>query len=90
MKSLVAAIIGLAIAASADPDWSFAAFSGSDNKSVLRRRGGEVGTKTVKFIGWDRVWMTGAGALCQAEMFKAPESAHPVASAAFALVDWSA
>jgi general secretion pathway protein C len=72
----------LIIAASADPEWSFAAFGGaSDNKSVLRRRGGEVGNKTVKFIGWDRVWLTSGNTLCQAEMFKAPETApRPVAT----------
>jgi general secretion pathway protein C len=67
----------LVIAASADPDWSFAALSASgDNKSVLRRRGGEVGSKTVKFIGWDRVWMTSGATLCQAEMFKPAQVAE--------------
>ena len=49
----------LIIAASSDPEWSFAALqNGTDPKSLLRRRGGEVGTKTVRFVGWDRVWMT--------------------------------
>jgi len=72
----------LIIAASADPDWSFAAFSASgDNKSILRRRGGEVGSKTVKYIGWDLVSLASGGTLCQAEMFKAPEAAHPASSA---------
>ena len=72
------------IAASADPDWSFAAFagSGSDHKSILRRRGGEVGGKQVKFIGWDRVWLTGGGALCQADMFMPPAAASHAPSAA--------
>jgi general secretion pathway protein C len=60
----------LIIAAAGDPDWSFAAFSGDKGKSILRRRGGEVNGKTVKFIGWDRVWMSSGSALCQAEMFK--------------------
>lgn len=69
----------LIIAASADPDWSFATFSGEKGKTVMRRRGGEVAGKTVKFIGWDRVWMQSASALCQAEMFKA---ATPAPSAA--------
>jgi len=69
----------LIIAASADPDWSFAAFSApNDPKSVLRRRGGEFGGKQVKFIGWDRVWMTSGNALCQAELFKPDQ---PVAAA---------
>ena len=64
----------LIIAASADPDWSFAALETPQEKgkSVLRRRGGDVGGKTVKFIGWDRVWMTSGSQLCQAQMFKPP------------------
>ena len=71
----------LIIAASPDPDWSFAALETPDQKgkSFLRRRGGDVGGKTVKFIGWDRVWMTSGSQLCQAQMFKPP--APPVASA---------
>src|SRR5262249_1369365 len=57
----------LVIAASADPDWSFAALSGSGEKgTVLRRRGGDIGGKKVHFVGWDRVWFDSAGALCQA------------------------
>jgi len=69
----------LIIAASSDPDWSFAAFSTpADPKSVLRRRGGEFGGKQVKFIGWDRVWMTSGSSLCQAELFKPDQ---PVAAA---------
>jgi general secretion pathway protein C len=62
------------IAASADPDWSFAAMETQTEKgkSFLRRRGGDVGGKTVKFIGWDRVWMTSGSQLCQAQMFKPP------------------
>jgi general secretion pathway protein C len=66
----------LVIAASSDPEWSFAAFqNGADPKSVLRRRGGEVGTKTVKFVGWDRVWLTNGSQLCQASMFAPPATA---------------
>jgi general secretion pathway protein C len=69
----------LVIAASADPDWSFAAFSvGNDPKTVLRRRGGEVGPKKVQFVGWDRVWLTGGSQLCQAAMFS---SAQPTPAA---------
>ena len=70
----------LIIAASTDPDWSFAALStggGTDSKSVLRRRGGEIGGKTVKFVGWDRVWLTSGNALCQAEMFKPEPEGGP-------------
>ncbi|CAN5266034.1 hypothetical protein BH09MYX1_BH09MYX1_22850 [soil metagenome] len=62
----------LIITASTDPDWSFAALSqpGENQKSVLRRRGGEFNGKQVKFIGWDRVWFTNGSQLCQAEMFR--------------------
>jgi general secretion pathway protein C len=75
----------LVIAASSDPDWSFAAFqTGNDPKSVLRRRGGEVGTKTVRFVGWDRVWLTAGSQLCQASMFAPPatSASAPAAPAA--------
>jgi general secretion pathway protein C len=72
----------LIIAASPDPDWSFAALETPEEKgkSFLRRRGGDIGGKTVKYIGWDRVWLTSASQLCQAQMFKPPTP--PVASAA--------
>jgi general secretion pathway protein C len=64
----------LVIAASSDPDWSFAALSGtSDTKSVLRRKGGEMNGKTVHFVGWDRVWFQNGSSLCQAQLFKQPE-----------------
>jgi general secretion pathway protein C len=64
----------LIIAASPDPDWSFAALETPEEKgkSFLRRRGGDIGGKTVKYIGWDRVWLTSASQLCQAQMFKPP------------------
>jgi general secretion pathway protein C len=63
----------LIIAASSDPDWSFAALSTpGDPKSQLRRRGGDFGGKEVKFVGWDRVWMSGGGQLCQALLFQPP------------------
>jgi general secretion pathway protein C len=67
----------LIIAASADPDWSFAALQTTQDKgkSVLRRRGGELGGKTVAFISWDRVWMTSGSQLCQSQMFKPPQPA---------------
>ncbi|HEX4517362.1 MAG TPA: type II secretion system protein GspC [Polyangiaceae bacterium] len=75
----------LIIAASSDPDWSFAALSApGDAKSQLRRRGGDFGGKEVKFVGWDRVWLTGGGQLCQALLFQPPTapSTTPVASQA--------
>ncbi|HEX4449119.1 MAG TPA: type II secretion system protein GspC, partial [Polyangiaceae bacterium] len=73
----------LVIAASPDPDWSFAALEtpADKGKSVLRRRGGDLGGKTVKFIGWDRVWMTSGSQLCQSQMFKPPVSATASAAA---------
>jgi len=72
----------LIITASADPEWSFAALSSTaeKGKSYLRRRGGEIGGKTVRFVGWDRVWLTSGSQLCQAQMFKPP--APPAPSAA--------
>jgi general secretion pathway protein C len=64
----------LIITASADPDWSFAALDTTQDKgkTFLRRRGGEIGDKTVKFVGWDRVWLASGSQLCQARMFKPP------------------
>ena len=67
----------LAIAASSDSEWSFAALAvGKEPRAVLRRRGGEVGKMTVSFIAWDRVWLSDDARLCQVPMF-AP--ARPVA-----------
>jgi general secretion pathway protein C len=57
-----------AIAASDDADWSFAAIAAADGKSRLHRRGGDIAGKKVVFIGRDRVWLAGEGALCQAEI----------------------
>jgi general secretion pathway protein C len=64
----------LIITASADPDWSFAALDTPQEKgkTYLRRRGGELGDKTVAFVGWDRVWLASGSQLCQARMFKPP------------------
>jgi general secretion pathway protein C len=60
----------LVIAASSQPEWSFAALMGTgEQKSHLVRRGMEFNSKKVEFVGWDRVWLTGP-ALCQAELFK--------------------
>jgi general secretion pathway protein C len=79
----------IVIAASSDPDWSFAAFSvGNDPKTMLRRRGGDVGPKKVEFVGWDRVWLASGSQLCQADMFSvapatpaaAPAGPAPAAS----------
>jgi general secretion pathway protein C len=76
----------LVIAASTDPDWSFASFTptaGGEQKTVLRRRGGDVMGKTVQFIGWDRVWLVNGTTLCQLAMFQPPPppGAAPAAKA---------
>lgn len=76
----------LVIAASGDEDWSFAAISGSDGKSQLRRRGGEIAGKKVWFVGADRVWFDSGGTLCQASVYgrkaapRAVATPKPVAS----------
>jgi general secretion pathway protein C len=68
----------LIIAASGDPEWSFAAFAGgSEGKSVMRRRGGDVNGKQVHFVGWDRVWLENGGSLCQATLFDKAEVKPP-------------
>jgi len=68
----------LVIAASSDPEWSFAALTGSgESKSVLRRRGQELGGKKIEFVGWDRVWLQNGGALCQAQLFKSGDAPPP-------------
>jgi general secretion pathway protein C len=60
----------LIIAASSDPEWSFATFAGGgDGKTIMRRRGGDVNGKQVQFVGWDRVWLQNGGSLCQAPLF---------------------
>jgi general secretion pathway protein C len=70
----------LAIASSADPDWSFAALQRADEPTaILRRRGGAFGAKTVAYVGWDRVWMESEGGhLCQCTMFDAAAVPVPV------------
>ena len=75
----------LIIAASGDPEWSFAAFSDpTSHKSILRRRGGDVNGKQVKYISWDRVWLTSSNQLCQSDMFIPPPLPSASASAAAA------
>ncbi len=63
----------LIIAASGDPEWSFATFGSGDGKSIMRRRGGDVSGKQVHFVGWDRVWLESGGSLCQATLFDKAE-----------------
>lgn len=73
-----------AIVASNDEDWSFASISGSDGKHHLVRRDGKIGDtdKKVYFIGWDRVWLTSGGALCQVELMTEKKTAPPPSAAA--------
>jgi general secretion pathway protein C len=72
----------LVIAASSDPEWSFAAMTiGNDPKTVLRRRGGDVGPRKVEFVGWDRVWLANGSQLCQADMFAVAPTTPPPAAA---------
>jgi general secretion pathway protein C len=70
----------LIIVASTNPEWSFCALSTpSDPKSVLRRRGGEFGGKTVEFVGWNRVVLKSANQYCQLEFLR-PQTAPPTAA----------
>lgn len=55
----------LLITQAEDPEWSFAAIAGADNKPTLRRVGDQVGSQNVHFIGWDRVWLLGGSSRCQ-------------------------
>lgn len=71
-----------AIVASSDQDWAFAAVAGSDGKVKLQRRGSDVSGKTIHFIGWDRVWLTNGGSLCQARLFAPQNVAPPPVAAA--------
>jgi general secretion pathway protein C len=82
----------LAIAASEDADWSFAAMSVAGSaEAVLRRRGGNLGSKEVAYVGWDRVWLwtgssasgaggAGAQGLCQADIDAPPVTPPRVAA----------
>ncbi|MBX3232081.1 MAG: general secretion pathway protein GspC [Labilithrix sp.] len=74
-------VVVKAIAASDDEAWSFASFAGEGGKPQLARRGSDVGGKTVHFIGWDRVWLTSSGQLCQASLFDAKKAPPPAAPA---------
>lgn len=72
----------LVITASSDPEWSFAALQATgDNKILLRRRGGDIGGKTVEYVGWDRVWLSSGATLCQSQMFKPADAAPKTAAA---------
>jgi general secretion pathway protein C len=69
------------IAAFEDPDVSVAALE-VDGVSLLRRRGGEVGTAKLEYISIDRVFLRQDGKLCQAQLFAPlPSQAPPRAGA---------
>jgi general secretion pathway protein C len=84
------------ITESTDPLWSVAALQGTgEPRPRLRRVGDDVAGKKVEFIGFNpnenspAVWLSNAGALCQALLFKtqaplpaAPAAATPSAEAA--------
>jgi general secretion pathway protein C len=60
----------LVIAASSEPEWSFAALSApGEPKSKLLRRGMEFNGKKIAFVGWDAVWLQSPN-LCRADLFK--------------------
>lgn len=68
------------IVASKDDQWSLASLSTGDGKRHLLRKGGEIGARTVLFVGWDRVWLTEKGVACQTLLFgskKKPASVAP-------------
>ncbi len=73
----------LVIAASTDPDYSFASLQAGE-KPMLRRRGGEVSGKTVQFIGWDRVWLMNGSQRCQSLLYQPPVVAPAAATASIA------
>jgi general secretion pathway protein C len=65
-----------AIVASDDADFSFAALDVATG-GVVRRRGGPVGSRTVAFVAWDRVWLRDGDRLCQAPVFAEAPGAEP-------------
>ncbi|WP_394832243.1 general secretion pathway protein GspC [Pendulispora rubella] len=72
------------IAASSDPDWSYAALSdgaagaeSAPSNVVLRRRGGDFNGKKIEYVGTDRVWLDSNGSICQARLFSEPASPEP-------------
>jgi general secretion pathway protein C len=85
------------IASSSDPAWSFAAITGPDGKTVLRRSGDDFYGGKVGFVGdqrptphlegearglWDRVWLTSPnGTRCQLALGAVPKGAPPAPAA---------
>ncbi len=53
------------IAASDDPEWSFAAIEPSGGSSQLRRVGDMVSGHQLEVLGWDTVWFINGGTRCK-------------------------
>jgi general secretion pathway protein C len=53
------------IAASDDPEWSFAAIAPSGGKSQLRRVGDTLNGHQLEVLGWDTVWFVNGGTRCK-------------------------
>ncbi|MBW2455621.1 MAG: general secretion pathway protein GspC [Deltaproteobacteria bacterium] len=53
------------IAASDDPEWSFAAVQAGSGKAQLRRVGDMFDGHQLEVMGWDRLWFLNGGTRCQ-------------------------
>ncbi len=53
------------IAASDDPEWSFAAIASSGGSSQLRRVGDMIDGHKLEVLGWDTVWFINGGTRCK-------------------------
>jgi general secretion pathway protein C len=58
----------LLIAASDDPQWSFARIEADGGGAQLRRIGDDIGGHTLQAVGWNRVWLSNGGARCQMKL----------------------
>jgi hypothetical protein len=74
--------IVVATAAGKNVNDSFALLAGGDGRrgaapGVVRRQGEEFQGKRVWLVAWDRVWLSGPGSLCQADLFSTPPAEAP-------------
>jgi general secretion pathway protein C len=58
----------LLIAASEDPEWSFASLQGKSGGSQLRRVGDDFDGHKVEALTWDRVWLANGASRCQMQV----------------------
>jgi general secretion pathway protein C len=58
----------LLIAASEDPQWSFARIEDDGGGAHLRRIGDDIGGHTLQAVGWNRVWLADGGGRCQMKL----------------------